>query len=66
MLLSVKTLLSTQVVAKVGEALFQITLGRAATQRAALMRVDMMAAVLRRHVGLTIREIIALLDKEFR
>jgi hypothetical protein len=30
------------------------------------MRVDMMAAVFRRHAGLIVREIIALLDKEFR
>ena len=36
------------------------------TQRGDLMRVDMMAVVLRRHAGLTIREIIALVDKEFR
>jgi hypothetical protein len=47
-------------------SLFRIALGRAATQRAALMRVAMMAAVLRPHAGLTVREIIALLDKEFR
>ena len=41
-------------------------MGRAATQLGALMRVAMMVAVLRRHAGLTVREIIALLDKEFR
>jgi hypothetical protein len=41
--------------------------GRApASQNGGLTRVDMIAAVLRRHPRRTVRELIALLDKEFR
>jgi hypothetical protein len=39
---------------------------RTASQNGGLTRVDMIAAVLRRHRRLTVRELIALLDKEFR
>jgi hypothetical protein len=38
---------------------------RTASQNGGLTRVDMIAAVLRRHRRLTVRELIALLDKEF-
>ena len=37
-----------------------------ASQNGGLTRVDMIAAVLKRHRRLTVRELIALLDKEFR
>jgi hypothetical protein len=37
-----------------------------ASQNGGLKRVDMIAAVLKRHPRLTVRELIALLDKEFR
>jgi hypothetical protein len=39
---------------------------RTASQNGDLTRVDMIAAVLRRHPRRTVREIIALLNKEFR
>ena len=39
---------------------------RSANNDGRLTRVDMMAAVLRRHPRRTVRELIALLDKEFR
>ena len=39
---------------------------RSASHNGGLTRVDMMAAVLRRHPRRTVRELIALLDKEFR
>jgi hypothetical protein len=39
---------------------------RSASHEGRLTRVDMMAAVLRRHPRRTVRELIALLDKEFR
>jgi len=39
---------------------------RAASQNGGLTRVDMMAAVLRRHPRRTVREMIALLDQEYR
>ncbi len=39
---------------------------RTASQNGGLTRVDMIAAVLRRHPRQTVRELIALLDKEFR
>ena len=39
---------------------------RAMSHSGGLTRVDMMAAVLRRHPRRTVRELIALLDKEFR
>jgi hypothetical protein len=41
------------------------SVARGATQDGALTRVDMIAAVLRRHPRRTVRELIALLDKEF-
>ena len=37
-----------------------------ASQNAGLKRVDMIAAVLKRHPRLPVRKLIALLDKEFR
>jgi hypothetical protein len=42
------------------------SVARSTSQRGALTRVDMMATVLRRHPRRTVRELIALLDKEFR
>ena len=39
---------------------------RSASQHGQLTRVNMMAAVLRRHPRRTVRELLALLDKEFR
>jgi chromosome segregation ATPase len=42
------------------------SVARSAGQHGVLTRVDMMAAVLRRHPRRTVRELIALLDKEFR
>jgi chromosome segregation ATPase len=39
---------------------------RSASQNGRITRVDMMAAVLRRHPHRSVRELIALLDKEFR
>ena len=42
------------------------SVARSASQHGGLTRVDMMAAVLRRHPRRTVRELIALLDKEFR
>jgi hypothetical protein len=39
---------------------------RTASQNGGLTRVDMIAAVLKRHRRLTVRELIALLNKEFR
>jgi hypothetical protein len=42
------------------------SVARSASQHTGLTRVDMMAAVLRRHPRRTVRELIALLDKEFR
>jgi hypothetical protein len=39
---------------------------RAASQNGGLTRVDMIAAVLRRHPRRTVRELIALLDQEYR
>jgi hypothetical protein len=52
----------------------QISLGKtkigsstqAAGQKGALTRVDMIAAVLRRHPGRSVRQLIALLNKEYR
>jgi hypothetical protein len=40
--------------------------GRSASQNGGLTRVDMVAAVLKRHPRRTVRELIALLDKEYR
>jgi hypothetical protein len=42
------------------------SVARSASPNGGLTRVDMMAAVLRRHPRRTVRELIALLDKEFR
>jgi hypothetical protein len=42
------------------------SVARSASPNGWLTRVDMMAAVLRRHPRRTVRELIALLDKEFR
>ena len=42
------------------------SVARSASQHGGLTRVDMMAAVLRRHPRRTVRELIALLDKECR
>jgi hypothetical protein len=42
------------------------SVARSASQPGGLTRVDMIAAVLRRHPRRTVRELIALLDKEFR
>jgi hypothetical protein len=42
------------------------SVARSASDHDGLTRVDMMAAVLRRHPRRTVRELIALLDKEFR
>jgi hypothetical protein len=42
------------------------SVARSASQQGGPTRVDMMAAVLRRHPHRTVRELIALLDKEFR
>ena len=39
---------------------------RAASQNGGLTRVDMMAGVLRRHPRRTVRELIALLDQDYR
>jgi hypothetical protein len=39
---------------------------RTASQNGGLTRVDMIAAVLRRHPRQTVRELIALLDREYR
>jgi hypothetical protein len=39
--------------------------GRSASQNGGLTRVDMIAAVLKRHPHRTVRELIALLDKEY-
>ena len=45
----------------------KVQTGRApASRNGGLTRVDMMAAVLRRHPRRTVRELITLLDKEFR
>ena len=40
-------------------------IARTASQNGGLKRVDMIAAVLKRHPGLAVREMIAALDKEF-
>jgi TolA-binding protein len=40
--------------------------GRSASQNGGLTRVDMVAAVLKRHPRRTVRELIALLDKEYQ
>jgi chromosome segregation ATPase len=42
------------------------SVARSASQHSGLTRVDMMAAVLRRHPRRSVRELITLLDKEFR
>jgi chromosome segregation ATPase len=42
------------------------SVARSASQHNGLTRVDMMAVVLRRHPRRSVRELIALLDKEFR